>query len=101
MERLATDGDLQEELRSVAVEEGDELAVSTDDLVRLAASKGHHFRVEDVQSAAELTDNELESVAGGVATARKLPGRLKWNDITLKRGTQDGSHLAEHVFKWI
>jgi hypothetical protein len=37
-----------------------------------------------VEVAIELSDDELERVAGG--TLRKIPGRLKWSDITLKKG---------------
>jgi predicted ribosomally synthesized peptide with nif11-like leader len=65
------------------------------DVVRIAGELGYAFttddleealvgRVADGQATGELSEEELERVAGG--TVRKIPGRLKWSNITLKRG---------------
>ena len=34
----------------------------------------------------ELVDEQLDEVAGGASTVRKIPGRLKWADVSLKGG---------------
>lgn len=39
----------------------------------------------------------LKSTDGGVAHKVKIPGRLKWQDITLKRGYTDTSHKVSEV----
>jgi predicted ribosomally synthesized peptide with nif11-like leader len=70
-------------------------ACDTAEVLGIAKELGHEFAEEDlVQGLAELgvdqtaggelSDDELERVAGG--TLRKIPGRLKWSDITLKKG---------------
>ena len=43
---------------------GDEIA--GDDLTALGAEHGWEFSIEDLQAAAELSDEDLERVAGGV-----------------------------------
>jgi predicted ribosomally synthesized peptide with nif11-like leader len=70
LSELAQNQDLQAELRSVSVDGGDDAAVAPEELVKFAASKGHQFSVEEVRSTFELTDDELESVAGGAVFAK-------------------------------
>lgn len=37
-----------------------------EDLVKLAAAEGYSFTVEDVENASELSDDNLDAVAGGL-----------------------------------
>ena len=70
LSELSQNPDLRAELRTVSVGDGDDAAVAPDELVRFAASKGHEFSVDEVRSTFELTDDELESVAGGAVFAK-------------------------------
>lgn len=70
LSELSQSQDLQKEIRSVSVGDGDDAGVAPEDLVKFAASKGHQFSVEEIRSAFELTDEELESVAGGAVFAK-------------------------------
>jgi predicted ribosomally synthesized peptide with nif11-like leader len=76
LENLSQNEDLQRELRATAVGDGDDAAVSVDDLVDFAAAKGHRFSAEQVRSAFEVSDEELESVAGGTKP-RNFLGQTK------------------------
>ena len=58
MKQVADSKDLQAKV-------GKEIA--DDALVALGAAHGREFSMEDVQAAAELSDEELEQVAGGLA----------------------------------
>jgi predicted ribosomally synthesized peptide with nif11-like leader len=57
MTRVASSEDLQAKL-------GEE--ITADALVALGAAHGCEFSIEDLQASAELSDGELERVAGGV-----------------------------------
>jgi len=83
---LSEDSDLRGQLRSIAVGEGDEPAVLGRDLVAFAASKGFHFSVEDLSADLELSDDELESVAGGIryeSLNNKYPENMKHEVVRL------------------
>jgi hypothetical protein len=43
-------------------------------------------RVKDVKARA-LSDRQARTVRGGVL--KKIPGNVKWGDVTLKRGITD------------
>jgi len=79
--------ELQDELRSMSVGSGDEARIAPEDLVKFAATKGHDFTIQEIHSAFELSDDELESVSGG-------GGYMKLGDI------KGESMLARHE-KWI
>jgi hypothetical protein len=61
---------MQEELRLMSGGDVDAERVAVDDLVKYAASKGHTFSAEEIGSAFELSDDELDAVAGGAAFAK-------------------------------
>lgn len=69
LSELSSSPGLQEELRSVTGGHGEAAEVAPEDLVRFAASKGHDFTVREVQSAFEMSDEELDSVSGGRSLA--------------------------------
>jgi len=95
LSELSENRDLQNELRSIAATRGGDLAVSAEELVQFAASKSHHFTVEEVESNVELSDDELDGVAGGSGavlfglpqlrgTRSAKTGRTTlWTDMTL------------------
>ncbi len=56
MKQVAESEDLQSRM-------GDEIA--GDDLTALGAEHGWEFSIEDLQASAELSDEELDAVAGG------------------------------------
>jgi predicted ribosomally synthesized peptide with nif11-like leader len=53
--------------------------IETDALIALGAEHGCEFSAEDLSENAELSDEELDGVAGGLAQANQAPGfRLKY-----------------------
>ncbi|MEE2636995.1 MAG: Nif11-like leader peptide family RiPP precursor [Acidobacteriota bacterium] len=71
MKQVAESEDLQSRM-------GDEIA--GDDLAALGAEHGWEFSIEDLQASAELSDEELERVAGGVV----IIGTGSW--LTMRGG---------------
>ena len=51
---------------------GDE--IDADSLIALGAEHGCDFSAEDLTAGAELSDEELDGVAGGLAQANQAPG---------------------------
>ena len=57
--------------------------------MKYAASKGHQFSAEEISSSFELSDDELESVAGGAVFAKydgvdgeaRDKNHKKWIDV--------------------
>lgn len=47
---------------------------------------GYFTEVSGIGSETEVIDHKIMPNKGTEAITRKIPGRLKWNDITLKRG---------------
>ena len=87
MTRVADSEDLQAKI-------GEE--ITGDALVALGAAHGCEFSIEDVQGDAELSDKQLEGVAGGAAypkvdavsklrLSRGSKGRFSFEEITIVR----------------
>jgi len=80
MKQVADSKDLQAKI-------GEE--ITGDALVALGAAHGCEFSIEDVQAGAELSDEELERVAGGAPHYQDYNGRprFQWkkghNKLTL------------------
>jgi len=66
MKLLAEDSALQEELRNAAEGTGDDAVVSSERLVEIARARGFEFTVEEAEGVFELSDDELDAVAGGL-----------------------------------
>jgi len=64
--KVQKDEGLRSELRAA----GGEAGMPVEAVVAFAAGKGYDFKVEDVSS--ELSDTQLDSVAGGGLTSYKL-----------------------------
>jgi predicted ribosomally synthesized peptide with nif11-like leader len=67
---MAKDPNLQEQLRNAAEGSGDQATVSAERLVEIGEANGFEFTPEDVAGVGELSDDELESVAGGAVFAK-------------------------------
>ena len=65
--------------------------ITGDALVALGAAHGCEFSIEDLQGDAELSDKQLEGVAGGAAFI-KFDGVSK---LRLRRGSQGRSGYTE------
>lgn len=77
--RLREDPGLQDEVRSASGDEG----ISVETLAALAEGYGFHFTVEDVSN--ELSDAQLEGVAGGLGRTtipKVLISPIKWIEGT-------------------
>ena len=82
MKQVADSEDLQAKI-------GEE--ITGDALVALGAAHGCEFSTEDLQAGAELSDEELERVAGGLGTqwaarASKLPLRRASSGLAMQGG---------------
>jgi predicted ribosomally synthesized peptide with nif11-like leader len=64
--KLATDAALREEMTRVLSRDGQQSNASAQDLAAFAQSRGYDLSAEDVRATMELSDDQLESVAGGV-----------------------------------
>ena len=62
LDQFMKQGAYSEDLQAKIGEE-----ITGDVLVALGAAHGYEFSMEDLQAAAELSDEELEQVAGGLA----------------------------------
>jgi predicted ribosomally synthesized peptide with nif11-like leader len=65
MAKVQQDKGLRQELRAA----GGEAGMPAEAIVAFAADKGYEFKVEDISS--ELTDAQLDSVAGGMSDTMK------------------------------
>ncbi len=57
-------------------------------------AKGYFKEVSGIGSEHELIEDKLITDKG-IEFTKKLPGRLKWNDVTLKRGITDNMDIWE------
>jgi phage tail-like protein len=57
-------------------------------------AKGYFKEVSGIGSEHELIEDKL-TTDKGIDFIKKLPGRLKWNDVTLKRGITDNMDIWE------
>jgi predicted ribosomally synthesized peptide with nif11-like leader len=64
--KLAEDAALREEMTRVLSKDGQRTDASAQDLAAFAQSRGYDLSEEDVHRTMELSDDQLESVAGGV-----------------------------------
>jgi predicted ribosomally synthesized peptide with nif11-like leader len=64
--KLAADAALREEMTHVLSKGGQRTDASAQDLAAFAQSRGYDLSVDDVRATMELSDEQLESVAGGV-----------------------------------
>jgi predicted ribosomally synthesized peptide with nif11-like leader len=64
--KLAEDAALREEMTRVLSKDGQRSDASAQDLIAFAQSRGFDLSAEDVRATMELSDDQLESVAGGV-----------------------------------
>ena len=81
MKQVAESEDLQAKI-------GEE--ITGDALVALGATHGCEFSIEDVQASAELSDEELDQVAGGAFT-------LNGGNSLVRRTRGSGSHDSSQV----
>ena len=65
LDKAKADGNLQEKLKTIK---------SQDDLISIAKDHGHEFTADHIN---ELTDEELEGVAGGTSLTNCLDGAIK------------------------
>ena len=75
MTRVADSKDLQAKI-------GEE--ITGDALVALGAAHGCEFSIEDVQGGAELSDKQLEGVAGGISSEPIM----RFSKLRLRRGSK-------------
>ena len=55
-------------------------------MVTVGAIAGYFTEVSGLGSESEVVDHKIMSKGAKEAIIRKIPGRLKWGDVTLKRG---------------
>lgn len=65
---------------------GDPMVGSHFSLSMGGAVTGYFMEVSGIGSETEVTDHKITFENGFGGAIRKIPGRLKWGDITLKRG---------------
>jgi phage tail-like protein len=54
---------------------------------------GYFMEVSGVGSENEITEHKVMGDNGTAQIVKKIPGRLKWTDITLKRGITDAMDM--------
>jgi predicted ribosomally synthesized peptide with nif11-like leader len=87
LSEISENPELMEELRTIADGEGDDASIAPDELAKFAASKGREISADDIRSAFEVSDDELEAVAGGAVFAKydgfdgEARGHEKWIDV--------------------
>jgi len=59
--------------------------ITEDDLVALGAAHGCEFSIADVQAGTELSDAQMEGVAGGLRSMAGAVGLSTWNPYTYTR----------------
>lgn len=64
--KLATDENLRNEMTRALSQDGKKPTASLGDMAAFAQSKGYDLSVEDVGGAMELSEDDLESVSGGI-----------------------------------
>ena len=69
MKQVADSEDLQAKI-------GEE--ITGDGLVALGAAHGCEFTIDDVQASAELSDAQMEGVAGGLIQTKLQSGDWQW-----------------------
>ena len=57
-------------------------------------ARGYFKEVSGIGSEHELIEDKLVTDKG-IEFVKKIPGRLKWNDVTLKRGITDNMDIWE------
>lgn len=60
--------------------------VSTHFQVDVGGVTGFFMTIDGLGSETETTDHKIMAAQGKESITRKIPGRLTWGDITLKRG---------------
>ena len=83
LERFMTQVADSEDLQAKIGEE-----ITGDALVALGAAHGCEFSIEDVQAGAELSDTELDAVAGGIDIGPVFRGLGSDNDSDRLTGTR-------------
>ena len=71
MAQVQQDADLRQKLADIADDDG----IPLEALAKIAAEKGYEFSVEDISG--ELSDEQLEAVAGGLARTTLTTTSLK------------------------
>ena len=94
LERFMTQVADSEELQATIGAE-----ITEDALVALGAAHGCEFSIEDVQAAAELSDEELKGVAGGYAIAGLGSVNLKGLRFTDSGSRREGLHNRSNYGK--
>ena len=64
--KLAQDEALRKEMASTLSEGGKKATASVDEVLAFAKSKGFDIDIDELRKSVELTDDELDRVAGGV-----------------------------------
>jgi len=70
MEKVGSNEELRASIENQLDSEGN---ISVDVLITLGAENGYDFTAEDLTQTVELSDQELDGVAGGVTVMRRLP----------------------------
>jgi len=94
MKRVQEDDALEQELRAKLGNPAEGIAAA--DLERFAAEKGYAFDLEEVSG--ELSDEDLEAVAGGAGTFSSMIG-----DLSIKfysPGTLVFPKVESTIIKW-
>ena len=63
--KLAEDGTLRDEMTRALSGAGNKATASVDELVAFAKTRGYEFSPEEVRKEVELSDEQLDAVAGG------------------------------------
>jgi len=79
--KLAGDETLRNEMTRVLTDDGKKSSASVDEMVAFAKSCGYELTPQEIQQTMELSDDELNAVAGGI-TEITTPG-LKYESSAL------------------
>ena len=100
LEQFATQIADSEELRaSIENQLDSDGNISADTLIALGAENGCEFTFEDIQETAELSDDELEEVAGGKITSVTVSTVYKLG-ITVDNGRVVGVRVGPIGIGW-
>jgi predicted ribosomally synthesized peptide with nif11-like leader len=67
--KLAEDASLREEMKRTLSDGGKKSTASVDELVAFAKTRGYDFSVDEARENIELSDQQLDAVAGGAVDA--------------------------------